>query len=159
MCSVGTQAALGVAPPSEALLFIICSPVGPYYPQGFKPVSLYGTTEWTRASRGGTKSFSFFSFFCNPKNPNLTDFHSCILGIGSFKAGANYAPGVMVQKEVAKLGYAQNLWLYGPEHLITEVGTMNAFAAFKLPDGSASGLGISCLFMVSNPFVVIVVAV
>lgn len=27
----------------------------------------------------------------------------------------------MVQKEAAKKGYAQNLWLYGPEHHITEV--------------------------------------
>ena len=32
----------------------------------------------------------------------------------------------------------QNLWLHGPEHYITEVGTMNAFVAFKKPDGSAS---------------------
>ena len=50
---VGTQAALGIAPPSEALLFVICSPVGPYYPQGFKPVALYGTTEYSRAAPGG----------------------------------------------------------------------------------------------------------
>ena len=52
-CAVGTQAALGIAPPSEALLFVICSPVGPYYPQGFKPVALYGTTEYSRAAPGG----------------------------------------------------------------------------------------------------------
>ena len=29
----------------------------------------------------------------------------------------------------------QNLWLHGPEHYITEVGTMNAFVAFKKPGG------------------------
>lgn len=54
--SVGTQAALGIAPPNEALLFVICSPVGPYYPQGFKPVALYATTEYTRAAPGGNIS-------------------------------------------------------------------------------------------------------
>ena len=32
----------------------------------------------------------------------------------------------------------QNLWLHGPEHYITEVGTMNAFVAFKRSDGSTS---------------------
>ena len=51
--SVGCQPAIGISPPSEALLFVICSPVGPYYPDGFKPVALYGTTEYSRAAPGG----------------------------------------------------------------------------------------------------------
>ncbi|KAI0662643.1 branched-chain amino acid aminotransferase II [Cubamyces menziesii] len=106
---IGTQPALGIAPPKEALLFVICSPVGPYYPQGFKPVALYGTTEYTRASPGG---------------------------IGAYKLGANYAAGVAAQKAAAQKGYVQNLWLHGPEHHITEVGTMNAFVVFKRSDGS-----------------------
>ena len=54
---VGTQKAIGVGPPNEALLFVICSPVGPYYPQGFKPVALYGTTEYIRAAPGGEFAF------------------------------------------------------------------------------------------------------
>ncbi|KAF7789876.1 hypothetical protein EIP86_000824 [Pleurotus ostreatoroseus] len=105
---IGTEAALGIHPPKDALLFVICSPVGPYYPDGFKPVALYGTTEYTRAAPGG---------------------------IGAYKLAANYAPGVMVQKEAAKKGYVQNLWLYGPDHHITEVGTMNAFVVFKHNNG------------------------
>lgn len=91
---VGTQKAIGVTPPNEALLFVICSPVGPYYPKGFKPISLYGTTEYVRATPGGT---------------------------GSYKLGANYAPGVLPQQEAASIGYDQNLWLHGPDHLLTEV--------------------------------------
>ncbi|KAJ3571349.1 hypothetical protein NP233_g3808 [Leucocoprinus birnbaumii] len=106
---IGTQRAIGVNPPTEALLYVICCPVGPYYPQGFKPVSLHGTTEYIRAAPGGT---------------------------GAFKLGVNYAPGVMPQKAAAKLGYAQNLWLHGPEHYLTEVGTMNLFVVFKHPDGT-----------------------
>lgn len=50
---VGTQKAIGVGPPNEALLFVILSPVGPYFPNGFKPVSLFGTTEYVRAAPGG----------------------------------------------------------------------------------------------------------
>jgi branched-subunit amino acid aminotransferase/4-amino-4-deoxychorismate lyase len=60
---VGTQRAIGVGPPNEALLFVILSPVGPYYPNGFKPVSLYGTTEFVRAAPGGTRSRVFNDLF------------------------------------------------------------------------------------------------
>ena len=55
-------------------------------------------------------------------------------GTGAYKLGANYAPGVMPQKMAAKEGYAQNLWLHGPDHHLTEVGTMNLFVAFKRGD-------------------------
>ncbi|KAF7784779.1 hypothetical protein Agabi119p4_944 [Agaricus bisporus var. burnettii] len=106
---IGTQTSIGVSPPNQALLYVICSPVGPYYPQGFKPVSLHGTSEYVRASPGGT---------------------------GAFKVGINYAPGVLPQKAAATLGYSQNLWLHGPEHYLTEVGTMNLFVVFKRPDGT-----------------------
>ncbi|KAK7064434.1 branched-chain-amino-acid aminotransferase [Favolaschia claudopus] len=106
---IGTQKAIGVGPPNEALLFVIMSPVGPYYASGFKPVSLYGTTEYVRAAPGGT---------------------------GAYKLGVNYAPGVLPQKSVAALGYSQNLWLHGPEHELTEVGTMNMFVVFSKDDGT-----------------------
>ena len=49
----------------------------------------------------------------------------------------NYAPGILPQQHAAQLGYAQNLWLHGPEHYITEVGTMNMFVVFRTDDGGA----------------------
>ncbi|KAK1925683.1 putative branched-chain-amino-acid aminotransferase 2 [Papiliotrema laurentii] len=106
---IGTQNALGVGPSSDALLFVICSPVGPYYASGFKPVQLLATTKYVRAAPGGT---------------------------GGYKLGANYAPGVVPQAEAAKEGYSQNLWLLGDEHMLTEVGTMNLFVAIEQPDGT-----------------------
>ncbi|KAJ7786054.1 branched chain amino acid aminotransferase [Mycena metata] len=106
---IGTQKAIGVGPPNEALLFVILSPVGPYYASGFKPIALHGTTEFVRAAPGGT---------------------------GAYKLGANYAAGVMPQKSAAALGYSQNLWLHGEEHYLTEVGTMNMFIVFTTEDGS-----------------------
>lgn len=54
---IGTEAALGVGPSHDALLFVIASPVGPYYPKGFKPVQLYATTEFVRAAPGGTGAY------------------------------------------------------------------------------------------------------
>lgn len=92
--TVGTQTALGVGPPSTALLFVICSPVGPYYKGGFKPVKLLATTEFVRAYPGGT---------------------------GGYKLGANYGPSVVPQVQAAKQGYDQILWLAGEDDQLTEV--------------------------------------
>lgn len=54
---IGTQAALGVGASTDVLLFVICSPVGPYYKTGFKPVSLLATTQDVRAWPGGTGGY------------------------------------------------------------------------------------------------------
>ena len=51
--SVGTQTTIGLSPPDSALLYVILSPVGPYYKTGFKPVALHGTTAHVRAYPGG----------------------------------------------------------------------------------------------------------
>lgn len=101
---IATQNSLGVGPSSKALLFVIASPVGPYYATGFKAISLQATTKYVRAAPGGT---------------------------GGYKLGANYSPGVVPQVEAAKQGYAQNLWLHGPDHELTEVGTMNLFVVIE----------------------------
>jgi branched-chain amino acid aminotransferase len=105
---IGTQAALGVHPTTDALLFVISSPVGPYYKTGFKPVALEADPARVRAWPGGT---------------------------GNFKLGSNYAPGIRPQMEAAKRGYQQNLWLFGDEHWLTEVGTMNLFVVLKKGEG------------------------
>lgn len=101
---IGTQRTLGVGPPGSALLYVIASPVGPYYPTGFKAVSLEATSYAVRAWPGG---------------------------VGDKKLGANYAPCVVPQIEAAKRGFHQNLWLFGEEELVTEVGTMNFFVVVK----------------------------
>jgi len=101
---IGTQRTLGVGPPGSALLFVIASPVGPYYPTGFKAVSLEATDYAVRAWPGG---------------------------VGDKKLGANYAPCILPQLEAAKRGFHQNLWLFGDEEFVTEVGTMNMFVAIK----------------------------
>ena len=101
---IGTQRTLGVGPPGSALLFVIASPVGPYYPTGFKAINLEATDYAVRAWPGG---------------------------VGDKKLGANYAPCIVPQLAAAKRGFHQNLWLFGEEEYITEVGTMNLFVAIK----------------------------
>lgn len=101
---IGTQKTLGVGPPGSALLYVIASPVGPYYPTGFKAISLEATDYAVRAWPGG---------------------------VGDKKLGANYAPCIVPQREAASRGFQQNLWLFGEEEYVTEVGTMNMFVALK----------------------------
>jgi branched-chain amino acid aminotransferase len=101
---IGTQQTLGISAPLSALLFVIASPVGPYYPTGFKAVSLEATDYAVRAWPGG---------------------------VGDSKLGANYAPCVVPQKQAATRGFQQNLWLFGEEEYVTEVGTMNMFVAMR----------------------------
>lgn len=56
-------------------------------------------------------------------------------GVGQYKLGANYAPGIKPQMEAATKGYHQNLWLFGEEAWLTEVGTMNLFLTIRADDG------------------------
>ena len=50
-------------------------------------------------------------------------------------SGSNYGPTILPALEASKKGYAQVLWLYGPEHYVTEVGTMNCFALWQNETG------------------------
>jgi branched-chain amino acid aminotransferase len=96
---ISTYAAVGVAMPAAAKLFVILSPVGPYYASGWKPVKLLASDEkYCRAWPGGS---------------------------GCYKVGGNYALTLVPQKEAAAKGYAQVLWLFNDK--VTEVGTMIFF--------------------------------
>ncbi|XP_042232429.1 branched-chain-amino-acid aminotransferase, cytosolic-like isoform X2 [Homarus americanus] len=95
---IGTEPTLGVQRPTEALLFVILCPVGPYFASGFKPVSLLADPQYVRAWPGG---------------------------VGMMKMGSNYGPTLEIQKQAEARSLHQVLWLFGPEHRITEVGAMN----------------------------------
>jgi len=102
---VATDPYIGVRPSEIYKMMIILSPVGPYYPQGFKPVPILVTEKFARAVKKG---------------------------IGECKAAANYAASLMGQVEAYKEGYTQVLWLDAIEQkYIEEVGTMNIFIQFK----------------------------
>lgn len=98
---IGTEAALGIKPSSSYLFFIILSPVGPYFKEGFNPVSLWVSDTYSRAGSGGT---------------------------GEAKTGGNYAGSLLATLEATRNGYSQVLWLDDCEHrYVEEVGAMNIF--------------------------------
>ncbi|XP_012589150.1 PREDICTED: branched-chain-amino-acid aminotransferase, mitochondrial isoform X2 [Condylura cristata] len=106
---IGNEPSLGVGHATRALLFVILCPVGSYFPgDSVSPVSLLADPTFIRAWAGG---------------------------VGDCKLGGNYGPTVFVQQEAKKKGCEQVLWLYGPDHQLTEVGTMNIFIYWTYEDG------------------------
>lgn len=98
---VGLGSALGVHPADEYLFFIVLSPVGAYFKEGFKPIKLYVENEYVRAVVGG---------------------------VGNAKTGGNYAASLMAGAKAAAKGFSQVLWLDAKERkYIEEVGAMNIF--------------------------------
>src|SRR4051812_12397210 len=49
-----SEAFLGVRPAAEVTFVVIASPAGPYFAGGVKPVSIWLSSEYTRAAPGGT---------------------------------------------------------------------------------------------------------
>lgn len=47
---IATEPALGVRPAKQYLYFIICSPVGPYFPKGFAPIRVKAEDHYVRAA-------------------------------------------------------------------------------------------------------------
>ena len=101
---IGTQAKLGVKPSDEYLFYIILSPVGPYFQEGFSPVKIYVSSEHVRAVRGG---------------------------VGAAKTMGNYAASLLAGTKAVEVGYSQVLWLDALDRkYLEEVGTMNIFVKF-----------------------------
>ncbi|MHA2140464.1 MAG: branched-chain amino acid aminotransferase [Candidatus Thorarchaeota archaeon] len=101
---IGVEPKLGVRPSNEYLYFVILSPVGPYFKEGFNPVSIMISDRHVRAAEGG---------------------------IGSAKTMGNYAAGLLAGTEASQAGYSQVLWLDAHERkYLEEVGTMNIFVVF-----------------------------
>ena len=103
---IATDPFLGVKCSDTFKLFIILSPSGTYYAEGFNPVGIRVEDKYVRAVPGG---------------------------IGEAKTPANYAASLRAQIEAKHDGYSQVLWLDGVERkYIEEVGTSNIF--FKIND-------------------------
>lgn len=97
--AIATEAGLGVKAATKYLFFIILSPVGAYFKEGFNPIGLWVSDEFSRAAEGGT---------------------------GTAKAGGNYAGSLFASRIANENGYSQVLWLDAKEHkYIEEVGAMN----------------------------------
>lgn len=108
---IGTTASLGVKPAKDFLFYAILSPSGSYFTEGFKPLSIMVTEEYSRAAFGGS---------------------------GRSKAAGNYAPTLLVLTEAKEKGCSQVLFLearrkldgsdsYKQDRRVEECGAMNVF--------------------------------
>ncbi|MFI6298114.1 branched-chain amino acid aminotransferase [Nonomuraea sp. NPDC050790] len=102
---IATQVGLGVNYPSENYRFmVIASPAASYFSGGVKPVSVWLSTDYTRAAPGGT---------------------------GAAKCGGNYAGAFVAQREAVAQGCDQVVWLDSHEHrYVEEMGGMNLFFVY-----------------------------
>ena len=101
---LSTEGFLGVRPAKECLFYVIASPVGSYFNPGRPGLRIMVETRFSRAAAGG---------------------------IGSAKAGANYAASLYSAEQARQQGFDQVLWTDAATHsMVEEVGTMNVF--FKI---------------------------
>jgi branched-chain amino acid aminotransferase len=96
---IATTPKLGLGAATSYLHFVMAGPVGPYFKEGFNPVSVYVSDTCRRAVKGG---------------------------VGEAKTGGNYAASLFMSEQAAKEGFTQVLWLDALEgRYIEEVGAMN----------------------------------
>src|SRR3954470_873747 len=104
---IATEAFLGVRPSQHVTFMVIASPAGAYFSKGPLPITLWLTTDYTRAGRGG---------------------------MGAAKTGGNYASSLVAQQEATAQGCDQVVFLDGEEgKYVEELGGMNLY--FVYADG------------------------
>jgi branched-chain amino acid aminotransferase len=101
---ISTEVGLGVRPSTAYSYLLIASPAGAYFPRGVQPVSVWLSTEYTRAAVGGT---------------------------GEAKCAGNYAASLVAQAQAAEQGCDQVVWLDAVEHRwVEEMGGMNLYFVY-----------------------------
>jgi branched-chain amino acid aminotransferase len=104
---IATEKFLGVRPAQHVTFMVIASPAGAYFSKGVKPISLWLSTDYTRAGRGG---------------------------MGAAKTGGNYASSLVAQQEATARGCDQVVFLDAQEgKYVEELGGMNMY--FVYADG------------------------
>jgi len=99
---IGTQARIGVKPADEYMFILFVCPVGPYFPEGFKPQNFVIEEEVDRAAP---------------------------LGVGDAKAGGNYAAGLRATKRARDRGFTEAIYLDARQKkYLDESGPANFFA-------------------------------
>ena len=94
----GSDAVIGVKPANEYQFRIFCTPVGPYFKGGAKPITIR-VSDYDRAAPNGT---------------------------GHIKAGLNYAMSLHAIVEAHEQGYAENMYLHSATRTkVEETGGAN----------------------------------
>ena len=102
---LGISNLVGVKPAKEYLFLLLCTPVGPYFPTGLKPIKLIAEETIDRAAP---------------------------LGVGDVKVGGNYAAGLRASAKAKNDGYQEVLYLDAvTKEYIDESGPANFFGITK----------------------------
>ncbi len=99
------EAFLGVRPAAKVNYYVIASPAGAYFKGGVAPISIWISTDYARAGKGGT---------------------------GAAKTGGNYASSLVAQQEAYEQGCAQVLFLDSETGgYVEELGGMNVIFVYR----------------------------
>ena len=99
------EAFLGVRPAAKVNYYVIASPAGAYFTGGVTPVSIWVSTDYSRAGKGG---------------------------MGAAKTGGNYASSLVAQQEAYRHGCAQVLFLDSENGTyLEELGGMNIVFVYR----------------------------
>lgn len=102
---IANESFLGVRAAQRVGYYVIASPAGAYFTGGVAPVSIWLSTQYSRAGKGGT---------------------------GAAKCGGNYAASLLPQAEAASHGCAQVLFLDSEEgRYLEELGGMNIVLVYE----------------------------
>lgn len=102
---IANESFLGVRAAQKAAYYVIACPAGAYFAKGVAPVSIWLSTDYARAAKGGT---------------------------GAAKCGGNYAASLLPQQEAYAQGCSQVLFLDAEEgKYLEELGGMNIFLVRK----------------------------
>ena len=101
---LSTEVGLGVRPANAYVYLLIAGPAAGYFRNGMQPLTVWLSTEYTRAAPGGT---------------------------GEAKCAGNYAASLVAQAQAAEKGCDQVVWLDAVEHRwVEEMGTNNLYFVF-----------------------------
>ncbi|KAH0544710.1 hypothetical protein FGG08_001215 [Glutinoglossum americanum] len=120
---IATHPALGMQPPKEALLFIIAC----FLPSLDDPRALPTPAPTPTPTPTKPPAATGLKLLASP--PTAT--RAWPTGFGASKIGANYGPSLPQHSHAQSRGYDQVLWLFGPDHLVTEAGASNFFVVWR----------------------------
>lgn len=121
---IGTDPALGVQRPKEALLYVIIA-VFPDMTKSLAPTALPALSgEANGTSKGQAAGLKLLA-------SNEDTIRAWPGGFGYAKVGANYGPSLVAQGEARSRGFDQVLWLFGEECYVTEAGASNFFVIVR----------------------------
>lgn len=125
---IGTDPALGVQVPREALLYVMIA----CFPDWSDPRNLPPPAAVNPDLSAVVREAKGMKLLASKEDM----IRAWPGGFGFAKLGANYGPSLMAQGEARARGYDQILWLFGSDSHVTEAGASNFFVVWRTKAGA-----------------------